>query len=129
VATAIPAARALGWPAGVRTGAGPWLAAAAAILGTALSQMITDIYRARQRTRRTEIEQRGADAIATALAQLINAAHSQAQNLSGAKEMEESARVRDSAREVTVDLVAAITALARRPGPAGPAGSQERPES
>ena len=129
VATAIPAVRALGWPGGVRTGAGPWLAAAAAILGTALSQMITDIYRDRQRTRRTEIEQRGADAIATALAQLINAAHSKAQNLSGAKEMEESARVRDSAREVTVNLVAAITALARRPGPAGPAGSRERPES
>jgi hypothetical protein len=129
VATTIPAARALGWPADARPGAGPWLAAAAAILGTALSQMITDIYRDRQRTRRREIEQHGADAIATALAQLINAAHTKAQNLSGVREMEETARVRDSARQVTVDLVAAITALSRRPGPAGPAGSQERHES
>ncbi len=129
VATTIAAVRALGWPADARTGAGPWLAAAAAILGTALSQMITDIYRDRQRTRRREIEQHGADAIATALAQLINAAHTRAQNLSGAREMEETARVRDSARQVTVDLVAAITALSRRPGPAGPAGSQERHES
>jgi hypothetical protein len=129
VATAIPAARALGWPADVRTAAGPWLATAAAILGIALSQMITDMYRDRQRTRRKEIEQHAAEAMATALAQLINAAHTKAQNLSAAKEMEETARVRDSARQVTVDLVAAITALAQLPDPASPAGSQERHEN
>jgi hypothetical protein len=40
--------------------------------------------------------------------------------------MEETARVRDSARQVTGDLTAAITALARLPSPAG---SQERQES
>ena len=49
VASTIPAVRVLGWPADARAGAGPWLAAAAAILGTALSQMITDIYQDRQR--------------------------------------------------------------------------------
>lgn len=59
VATAMSAMRALGWTIGTQPGAGPWLVTAvAASLGTAALSAITCMYRDRQETKRTEIEQR-----------------------------------------------------------------------
>jgi hypothetical protein len=69
---------------------------------------ITCMYRDRQETRRIEIEQRRTEILATAFARALDATHTKAQNLSGAKEMTEAARVRDSAREVTAILAPAM---------------------
>jgi hypothetical protein len=119
VATTIAAVRALDWPVDPRPGAGPWLiAAVAAALGTASLSAVARMYRDRQETRRKEIEQHPSEVLAAAMARAIDATHTRAQNLSGAKEMEEAARVRASAGQVTVDLVAAITSLAQVPPPA-----------
>jgi hypothetical protein len=97
--------RAFGWTIGARSGAGPWLAAAvAAGLGTAALSAVTCMYRDRQQTRRTEIEQRRAEILAAAFARALDATHTRAQNLPAAKEMTEAARVRDSARQVAALL-------------------------
>jgi hypothetical protein len=104
-ATVISAVRAFGWTIGARSGAGPWLAAAvAAGLGTAALSAVTYMYRDRQQTMRTEIEQRRAEILAAAFARALDATHTRAQNLPAAKEMTEAARVRDSARQVTALL-------------------------
>jgi hypothetical protein len=109
LATAISAVRAFGWTIEARPGAGPWLITAVlAGLGTATLSAITCIYRDRQETRRIEIEQRRTEILATAFARALDATHTKAQNLSGAKEMTEAARVRDSAREVTAILAPAM---------------------
>jgi len=113
VATVISAVRAFGWTIGARPGAGPWLAAAvAAGLGTAALSAVTYMYRDRQQTRRTEIEQRQAEILAAAFARALDATHARAQNLPAGKEMAEAARVRDSAREVTTLLAAEMLAPA-----------------
>jgi hypothetical protein len=102
----IPAVRAFGWTIGARPGAGPWLAAAiAAGLGTAILSAATYMYRDRQQTRRTEIEQRRAEILAAAFARSLDATHAGAQNVPAGKEMAEAARRRDSARQVTEMLV------------------------
>jgi hypothetical protein len=105
VATALSAVHALGWTAEARPGTGPWLVTAvAAGLGTATLSAITCMYRDRQETRRTEIQQRRGEILAAAYARALDATHTKAQNLSAAKEMAEAARVRDSARQVTAIL-------------------------
>jgi hypothetical protein len=117
-ATVIPAVRAFGWTIGVRPGAGPWLAAAiAAGLGTAALSAATYMYRDRQQTRRTEIEQRRAEILAAAFARALDATHARAQNLPTGKEMAEAARVRDSARQVTALLAPAMWAPFHMPVP------------
>lgn len=116
VATAIPAVRAVVWTVNARPGAGPWLAATvAAALGTAILSTVTCVYRDRQETRRKEIEQHRAEILADALARAIDATHIKAQNLSGARAMEEAARVRASARQVLADAGPAIAALVQLP--------------
>ncbi len=111
-ATVISAVRAFGWTIGARSGAGPWLAAAVtAGLGTAALSAITCMYRDRQQTRRTEIEQRRTEILAAAFARALDATHTKAQNLPAAKEMTEAARVRDSARQVTALLAPEMLAL------------------
>lgn len=128
VATAMPAMRALGWTIGTQPGAGPWLVTAvAAGLGTAALSAITCMYRDRQETKRTEIEQRQTEIVAAALARALDATHTKAQNLSGAKEMTEAARVRDSARQVTAILAPAMLAPVQVPPLA--AGARDRPEA
>jgi len=113
VATVISAVRAFGWTIGARPGAGPWVAAAvAAGLGTAALSAVTYMYRDRQQTRRTEIEQRRAEILAAAFARALDATHARAQNLPAGKEMAEAARVRDSARQVTALLVPEMLAPA-----------------
>jgi hypothetical protein len=134
-ATVISAVRAFGWTIGARpaAGAGPWLAAAiAAGLGTAALSAVTCMYRDRQQTRRTEIEQRRAEILAAAFARALDATHARAQNLPAAKEMTEAARVRDSARQVTALLAPEMLATDLAPGVwasfqmAVPAVTQER---
>jgi hypothetical protein len=126
VATAISAVRALGWTAETRPGAGPWLVAAvAAGLGTAALSAITCMYRDRQETRRREIEQRRTEILAAAFARALDATHTKAQNLSGAREMTEAARVRDSARQVTAILAPALVTRFQ----ALPAVAKDRPEA
>lgn len=109
LATAISAVRALGWTVEARPGAGPWLiAAVVAGLGTGTLSAITCMYRDRQETRRIEIEQRRAEILAAAFARTLDATHTRAQNLSGAREMTEADRVRNSAREVMAILAPAM---------------------
>ena len=119
VATAMAAVRALGWTAGARPEAGPWLVTAiAAGLGTATLSAITCMYRDRQETRRTEIEQRQTEIVAAAFARALDATHTRAHNLSGAREMTEAERVRDSARQVTAILAPAMVTTLPVPWPA-----------
>lgn len=128
VATAMSAMRALGWTIGTQPGAGPWLVTAvAAGLGTAALSAITCMYRDRQETKRTEIEQRQTEIVAAAFARALDATHTRAQNLSGAKEMTEAARVRDNARQVTAILTPAMLTPVRVP--LLPAGAKDRPEA
>jgi len=133
VATAMSALRALGWTIGTQPGAGPWLVmAVAAGLGTAALSAITCMYRDRQETRRTEIGQRQTEIVAAAFARALDATHTRAQNLSGAREMTEAARVRDSARQVTAVLAPAMLApalLTTVQLPRRPAGARDRPEA
>jgi hypothetical protein len=126
VATALSAMRALGWPAEPRPGAGPWLAAAvAAGLGTGILSAITCMYRDRQETMRTEIQQRWIEMVAAAFARSIDATHTTAQNLPPAKEMLEAARVRDSARQASAELAPTIATLLHAPDPVVAGEQQE----
>ncbi len=117
-ATVIPAMRAHGWTVDVRPG-GQWPAAVvAAVLGMGILNTIARVYRDRQETRRKEIELHGMEVLAAAFARAIDATHTMAQNLPPAREMAEAARVRDSARQITVDLAPALEKLAQLPRPA-----------
>ena len=128
MATAVSAVRALGWTIGGRPGAGPGLVAVvAAGLGTATLGAITCMYRDRQETRRAEIEQRRAVMLAAAFARALDATHTKAQNLSGAKEMTEAARVRDRAIQVTALLAPAMATPFQLPLLA--AVAKDRPET
>jgi hypothetical protein len=118
IATALSVLRAVGWPAEARPGAGPWLVAGvAAGLGTGILSAITCMYRDRQETKRTEIQQRWIDMVAAAFARSIDATHVRAENLPAAKEMVEAARVRESARQANADLAPTIATLLQEPSP------------
>ncbi len=119
MASVIPAVRVHGWTVDVRPGAGPWLiAVVAAVLGMGMLSTIARMYRDRQETRRKEIELHGVELLAAAFARAIDASHTMAQQLPPAKQMAEAARVRDSARQITADLVPVIEKLAPVPRPA-----------
>ena len=102
-------------PARVRAVA---IAVVAAVLGMGMLSTIARMYRDRQETRRKEIELHGMELLAAAFARAIDASHTMAQQLPPAKQMAEAARVRDSARQITVDLVPVIEKLAPVPRPA-----------
>jgi len=72
------------------------------------------MYQARQETRRKEIEYRGADTLAAALARCIDDAHAWAQNLPAAQEVEEAAHVRASARQLLTGVIPHVAAWLER---------------
>jgi hypothetical protein len=72
------------------------------------------MYQARQETRRKEIEHRSADTLAAALARCIDDAHARAQNLPAAREVEEAAQVRASARQLLTDVIPHVAAWIER---------------
>lgn len=112
MAAGLPAAPGLAWAIEGRPGALPLLAvAAAAATVIGILNAAAGMYEARQETRRTEIEHRSANTLAAALARCLDDAHAKAQNLSGVEEIEETARVRASARQLLTDVVPPITAL------------------
>ena len=73
------------------------------------------MYQARQETRRKEIERRGVDALAAALARFIDDTHARAQGLPVVREAEEVARVRVSTAQIMTDMLPAILALLGQP--------------
>jgi len=99
-----------------RPHAGVLLAIAVVImLATMTLNAAAAMYEARQQTRRKEIECRSADTLAAALARCIDDAHTKAQNLSGAKKIEEAARVRASASQLLTGMSPAILTLLGQP--------------
>ena len=99
-----------------RPGSEPLLIAA---IGLALAAVVLNavamMYQARQETRRREIEHRGADVLADALARCIDDTHAKAQNLSPADEASEAAQVRASASDVLSRMLPTVLALTSRP--------------
>jgi hypothetical protein len=86
------------------------IAAAAAIIPAILSTLAV-MYQARQETLRKEIEHRGADRLAAALARYIDAGHVTAQDLPDGRQAEEAEQVRASAAQIMTASSSAITAL------------------
>jgi hypothetical protein len=120
VATAIPTGAGLARTIEGRPGALPLLALAAIVaIVTVVASAVVVMYQARQETLRKEIEYRSADTFAGALARCIDDAHAKARNLPAARELEETARVRASARELLSDMTPHVVALLKRdPGDA-----------
>lgn len=114
-AAAVPGAPGIVWMLAGRPGAQPFLAAAIGLaLVTALLNAVAAMYQARQETRRREIECRGADVLADALARCIDDTHARAQNLSPVEEATEAAQVRASASAVLSRMQPTVLALTRR---------------
>lgn len=92
------------------------LGAAAVIAIAALTlNAAAAMYQARQETLRKEIERRGTDALAGALARFIDDTHARAQGLPATREAEEAARVRASAAQMMADMSPTILALLGQP--------------
>lgn len=112
VAAGLPAAPGIVWAIEGRPGALPLLAAAAAMAAvTGALNAAAAMYESWQETRRIGIERRSADTLAAALARCLDDAHAKAQNLTGAEEIQETARVRASARQLLADVVPPVTAM------------------
>jgi len=111
-AIAVPAAPAAAWLAGARQDAVPLLIGAALVLlaMTALNTAAV-MYQARQETRRREIDRRGPQLVAAALARCIDGTHAAAAGVTGADAAAEAARVRASATRAVTTLGPAVTAM------------------
>jgi hypothetical protein len=115
VAAAIPAGPGLAQTIEGRPGALPLLVLAAVVaIVTVVLNAVVVVYQARQETLRKEIEHRSVDALAAALARCIDDAHTKTRNLPAARELEETAQVRSSARQVLSDMAPHIAALLER---------------
>lgn len=111
-AAVIPAAPAAAWLAGARLDTVPLLISTAVLLlaVTALNTA-TVMYQARQETRRREIDQRGPQLLAAALARCIDGTHATATGATGAEAAAEAARARASAARALTALGPAVTAM------------------
>jgi len=130
VAATLPAGLSLARTIGGRPGALSLLALASVVAIATVMLSAGVMYQARQETLRKEIEYRSADTLAAALARCIDDAHTRAQNLPAAREVEEAAQVRANARQLLADLAPHVAALIERdPGrPAVPLrGGHEPP--
>jgi hypothetical protein len=113
MAVGIPASSGLAWAIEGRPDTLPFFAVGAIALVAGILNSAVAIYEAQQKTWRKEIACRSAGTLAAALARCIDDAHTRAQNLPGAKEIEEAAQVRASARQLLADVEPLITALLR----------------
>lgn len=101
IAAGIPAAPGLALAFAGQPAAWPLLISAALIvLVTETLNAAVSIHASRQQTRRLEITYHSTVMLSAALARCIDDTHARAQNLSGAREAEEAAQVRDSARQL-----------------------------
>ena len=91
----------------------PALVSVVAII-TVMLNAAAMMYQVRQETRRKEIECRGADTLAAALARCIDDTHARAQNLPAAREVEEAAQVRASARQLLTEVIPHVAAWLER---------------
>jgi hypothetical protein len=76
---------------------------------------IAAMYKARQKTLRMAIEYHSENTIADEVAGTIRAAHTGAENLSGADAIEEAKRVRAAALKSLTDMPPTVTDLLTRP--------------
>jgi hypothetical protein len=97
---------------------------AATILNTAAV-----MYQARQETRRREIDQRGPELLAAALARCIDDTHTAAVGLLGMDAADEAARVRASAAQALTVLGPAVTRMPNNPEPSITGPQQPPPNS
>ncbi len=112
VAAALPAGPSLARTLEGRPAALPLLALIAIV--TVMLSAAAVMHQARQETCRKEIEYRSVDTLAAALGRCIDDAHTRAQNLPAARQVEEAAQVRASARQLLTDLVPHVAALLER---------------
>jgi hypothetical protein len=111
-AIAVPAAPAAAWLAGARQDAVPLLIGAVlAFLAVTALNTAAVMYQARQETRRREIDRRGPQLVAAALARCIDGTHAAAAGVTGAEAAAEAARVRASATRAVTTLGPAVTAM------------------
>lgn len=112
VAAAIPGAPGIERAVEGRPGALPLLILAGVVaIITVVLNTVAVIYQARQETRRKEIEFRSIDVLTEAAARCLDAAHTMAQNLPPARELEETARVRADAHQLLTDIMPQIVAV------------------
>jgi len=112
VVAAVPVAPGFTWLITGRHGAGTLLAVSAVIVVVTLAlNTVTAMYQARQETRRREIDRRGADLLAAAMARCIDDARARATGLSEAEAVKEAARVRASANQALADMSSALREL------------------
>jgi hypothetical protein len=110
-AIAVPAAPAAAWLAGARQDAVPLLVGAAlALLAVTALNTAAVMYQARQETRRREIDRRGSQLVAAALARCIDGTHAAVAGVTGAEAAAEAARVRASAARAMTTLGPAVNA-------------------
>jgi hypothetical protein len=74
------------------------------------------MYQARQETRRREIDRRGPQLVAAALARCIDGTHATAGGVTGAEAVAEAARVRASATRAVTALGPAVAAMLDQDG-------------
>jgi hypothetical protein len=120
-AAAVPAAPAAAWLAGARQDAVPLLVGAALLLiAVTVLNTAAVMCQARQETRRREIDQRGPQLLAAALARCIDGTHATAAGVTGAEAAAEAARVRAGAARALTALGPAVTAMLDQHGPQPP---------